>query len=125
MIDKDTQVDENIPEFIYNSYKQQKIKKVRKISVPVIPTSYCFKVTTIEQPSAVHSRFASRCSSRKDLNTSALKRNSSEHQIKVPSKVSQVINLTFNTKPGQASRRILENNKPEMRLRNVRYILRY
>ena len=125
MIDKDTQIDanENIPAVIYNRFKQF---KVRKISIPVMPTAYSFKIDTNVLTSAEHHRFPSRCGSRKELKAHNFRRNNSECQLRPPTaKINSVINLSFNHKPPKASRRILENQKPEMKLRNVRYILRY
>ena len=91
MIDKETQLDfsENIQEVIYKAYKEL---NVRKVSVPVMPTSFIFNLEETEQ--RPRSRY-SRCSSKREIRP-VIKRNNSEFKIRPKiEKVASFANFTF------------------------------
>lgn len=105
MIDKETQLDfsENIQEVIYKAHK---VEKDRKISVPVIPTAFCFNIESGVRPGSRYSR----CSSRKEIRTN-MKRNNSEYRIRPKmDKVPSVINLSFNQNMTNRARKIKKNS---------------
>lgn len=106
MIDKDTQVDieENCRVVICKPIIRQ---RVRKSSVALIPTSFCFKLENRNSFIAQHHRLPSRCNSKKDLRH-VMKRNISEFNIRpATTKTTNVITLTFNHIVPNMSRKIL------------------
>lgn len=101
MIDKETQLDfsENIQEVIYRAYK---VERNRKVSVPVIPTAFCFKIESGVRPASRYSR----CSSRKEI-VPSMRRNNSEYRIKPKlDKAPSVVNLSFNHNMTNRSRKM-------------------
>jgi hypothetical protein len=107
MIDKDTQLDanENIPEVIFNFFKRQ---KRRKISIPIIPTAFCFKLESQTNVEVKHQKLPSRCGSRKDIRL-CIRRNNSECNIRTnTTKTNSLINISFSSNAPQASKKLIK-----------------
>lgn len=124
MEDKHTQIDadENIQEIIYAHFRR---KKSRKISIPVIPTAYCFNLCANPQLLLEKPKAPSRCNSKKELKPMNLKRNNSECLFRPPAAKVKPVNISFSRQKSSVFTKVQENKKPEIKLRNVRYILRY
>ena len=113
MIDKETQLDEseNIPEVIYNYFKKA---RSRKVSIPVMPTSFCFNIETQASAAVLQSRLPSKCSSKRDLKPH-MRRNNSEFNIRPPTtQMNPIINLTFTHNVPRAAKKTRPFNRLQL-----------